>query len=77
MDAITTNNRIFALRKHVNILKAKGYRGFRLIRKELKGEFTIEVGALNNLGDRLIAIGNTLDEAYENLVRRIDQTLDT
>lgn len=63
------------LQERVNILKTKGYRGFRLS-GEGPREQRNEVGARSRTGLMLIAIGNTLDEAYVNLVKRIDQTLD-
>ncbi len=64
------------LRKHVNVLKTRGYRGFRLSNEIGKLEDTIEVGARSKTGLMLIAIGNTIEEAYENLIERIDDTLD-
>lgn len=65
-----------SLRKSVKILKVKGYRGFRLKGEEVKTEFTFEVTACNSLGDRLIAIGKTPEEAFNHLIARIDKALD-
>lgn len=62
--------------KNINLLKTKGYRGFRLQGKEVETEFTFEVAAWNCTDDRLIAIGKTPDEAYKNLIIRIDETID-
>lgn len=65
-----------AIQKRINILKARGYRGFRITGKEVKTGFSIEVGAYNKMNDRVIASGRSTAEAYENLIRRIDETLD-
>lgn len=64
------------LRERVHILKRKGYRGFRLSNEKGKLKNTIEVGARSKTGLMLIAIGDTIEEAYENLIKRIDSTLD-
>lgn len=63
------------LQKRVKNLKTKGYRGFRLSKEgpPFQGN---EVGARSKTGTMLIAIGKTLDEAYINLIKRIDKTLD-
>lgn len=65
------------LQERVNILKRKGYRGFHLSNELGKLKDTVEVGARSKTGVMLIAIGDTLEEAYENLVQRIDTTLDS
>lgn len=65
-----------ALKERVNVLKTKGYRGFRLSDEKGKLENAIEVGARSKTGIMLIAIGDSLEEAYENLIERIDLTLD-
>lgn len=65
-----------AIQERVNILKTKGYRGFRIARGNQKPEYSIEVCASNKTGIMLIAVGDTIDEAYENLIERIDITLD-
>lgn len=65
-----------AIQERVNILKNKGYRGFRIMKGSQKPEYSVEVSATNKAGVLLIAIGDTLDEAYENLIERIDITLD-
>jgi hypothetical protein len=66
-----------ALQERINILKTKGYRGFRLFKGSQKPEYSFEVSASNSKGQVLIAVGDTLDEAYENLIERIDITLDS
>lgn len=63
-------------RNNINLLKTKGYRGFRLQEQVVETEFTFEVMACNYTDDRLIAIGKTLDDAYRNLITRIDETID-
>lgn len=69
--------RVSALQERVNILKANGYRGFKLSKGKQKPEYSIEVSAVNKAGLVLIAVGDTLDKAYENLIERIDITLDS
>lgn len=63
------------LKERVKRLKTKEYRGFRLS-KEGPVDEQNEVGARSKTGLMLIAIGKTLDEAYINLINRIDKTLD-
>lgn len=65
-----------ALQERVNILRTKGYRGFEISGSTQKPKHSVEVGASNKAGVELIAVGDTLDEAYENLIERIDITLD-
>lgn len=64
------------IRERITILKKKGYRGFRLTDKKKTLENSIELGARSKTGLKLIAIGDTLEEAYESLIARIDVTLD-
>ncbi|NBC65229.1 MAG: hypothetical protein GVY07_06120 [Bacteroidetes bacterium] len=65
-----------ALQERVNIMKTAGYRGFQLFKSSQKPEYSYEVSASNRKGLVIIAVGDTLDEAYENLIERIDFTLD-
>lgn len=71
-----TMDRKSVVQERVNVLKTKGYRGFRLAKRADKPEYSIEVGATDKTGIMLIAVGENLDEAYENLIERIDITLD-
>ena len=71
-----TIDRKSALQERVNNLRTRGYRGFRISKGKEKPEFSVEVSAINSAGVLLIAIGDTLDDAYENLIERIDITLD-
>lgn len=64
------------IQKRIKILKERGYRGFQLSNEKGAFENTIEVGARSKTGIMIIAIGKTIEEAYENLIERIDQTLD-
>ncbi len=64
------------LHERVNILKDQGYRGFHLAGGRGKLENAVEVKAENKKGVSLTAQGDTLDEAYENLIERIDYWLD-
>ena len=62
--------------KDVNNSKPEKYRGFRIKKKYRKTEYSIEVTGFNTNGHRLIGSGNTLNEAYEKLIDRVDETLD-
>lgn len=64
------------LQERVNILKDQGYHGFHLVGGKGKAENSIEVKAKNAKGITLSAQGDTVDEAYENLIDRIDIWLD-
>lgn len=71
-----TRDRESSIQEWVNILKNKGYRGFQISGGTQKPEYSVEVSASNKAGIQLIAMGDTIDEAYENLIERIDITLD-
>lgn len=75
MDDFTAN-RESAIQERVNLLKDQGYRGFQLKKGHQKAEEAFEVEATNKKGVRLTSDGDTLDEAYENLIEKIDYTLD-
>ena len=68
--------RVSVLQERVNLLKDQGYRGFQIKKSHLKNEESIEVQAVNEKGVHLLTDGNTLDEACESLIERIDYTLD-
>lgn len=65
------------IQERVNLLRDEGYRGFQLEGGKAKAEHSVQVGALNSKGVHLTADGDTLDEAYENLIERIDYLLDS
>lgn len=67
--------RVSALQERVNILKKQGYRGFTVMTSHKKFD-GVEVVASNKKGVELKAEGETLDEAYENIIDLIDMTLD-
>lgn len=69
-------NRESVIQERVNLLKDQGYRGFRLSKGHQKAEESFEVAAVNKKGLILTADGDTLDESYENLIEKIDYTLD-
>jgi len=69
-------NRDSVLQERVNLLKNQAYRGFQLKKSHLKNEEAIEVQAVNEKGVHLLTDGNTIDEACESLIERIDYTLD-
>ena len=64
------------VQEHVTILKTKGYRGFRISNEKEIIENAIEVGAKSKNDIMFIGTGSSLEEAYENLIERIDITLD-
>lgn len=69
---IETDN---VIHERVNKLKDEGYRGFSVAGGHHKGE-GFSVTANNSRGVDLKAEGDTLDEAYANLIELIDYTLD-
>lgn len=64
------------LQERVNILKDQGYRGFQIAGGKGKAEGAVNVSAKNSKGITISAVGDTLDEAYANLIDKIDLTLD-
>jgi len=75
MDDFTAN-RESAIQERVNLLKDHGYRGFQLKEGHQKAEESFELVAINKKGVILTSDGDTLTEAYENLIEKIDYTLD-
>ncbi len=65
-----------ALQERVNLFKEVGYRGFNPVTGEPRSDFAIRVTAENRSGRQLTAEGETLDEAYENLIEKIDTMMD-
>jgi len=63
------------LHERVNKLKDEGYRGFNVKAGKEKA-FGIEVTVVDKNGKQLTAEGETHDEAYENVIERIDYLLD-
>lgn len=61
--------------ERVNKLKDEGYRGFSVAGGKNKAEGFM-VSAKNSKGIELKAEGDTLDEAYANLIEHIDYALD-
>ncbi len=66
-----------ALQERVNTLREHGYRGYRVVGGKGKVEGAVQVSAERTSGRILTAIGDTVDEAYENLIEKIDITLDS
>lgn len=64
------------LQERVNLLKNKGYRGFKLVSGRSKSSDIIMVTVKNGKGVQFTSEGETPDEAYENLIERIDMMLD-
>ena len=62
--------------EHVNISTHDIYRGFRIKNQFRETDYSIDVTGFNVNGHRLIGSGGTLDEAYDNLIDKIDKTLD-
>ncbi len=64
------------LQERVNLFREDGYRGFNPVAGAPKTDFTIRVTAENQSGHQLTADGETVDEAYENLIEMIDTMMD-
>ncbi len=64
-----------ALQERVNFLKDQGYRGFTVQGSQKKFD-GVEVTVQNKKGKELSAEGESLDEAYENVIEMIDYALD-
>lgn len=64
------------LQERVNLFREEGYRGFNPEKGEPRSDFAIRVTAGNGQGHQLTAEGETLDEAYENLIEKIDTVMD-
>ncbi|TVQ66244.1 MAG: hypothetical protein EA360_06375 [Balneolaceae bacterium] len=75
--SVNYSERESVIQERVNLLREEGYRGFQLEGGRAKAENSVQVGALDVKGVRLTADGDTLDEAYENLIERIDYLLDS
>ncbi|WP_069130100.1 hypothetical protein [Rhodohalobacter halophilus] len=63
------------LQERVNTLTKQGYRGFTIdvSKKKFDG---VRVTVTNEKGKKLSADGETLDEAYENVIELIDIAAD-
>ena len=61
--------------ERTSILREQGYRGFTVtkVRKEWDG---VEVVAQSNSGQQVSATGATNEEAYKNVIDKIDLTLE-
>lgn len=64
------------IRERVTILRDQGYRGFTLFGGSQGLEGSFRVSAKNSKGLMLNADGDSLEEAYENMIEKIDYTLD-
>ncbi len=64
------------LQERVNLLKDQGYRGFKLVGGRSKSADVVLVTVENGKGVQFTSEGETPDEAYENLIERIDMLLD-
>jgi len=61
--------------ERINMLKDQGYRGFEVSGGHQRAG-GVEVTAKNQSGRTLSAQGESMDEAYENMIELIDQVLD-
>ncbi|MEX0944033.1 MAG: hypothetical protein WD513_02065 [Balneolaceae bacterium] len=64
------------LQERVNLLKDQGYRGFTTVGGRSKPAEIVQITAENEKGIQFTAEGETPDEAYENLIERIDLMMD-
>lgn len=70
------NERASSLQERVNLLNRMGYRGFTVKSRKRKWE-GVEVKVVNSSGKVFSSEGETLDEAYENIIDQIDLFLDS
>jgi len=61
-----------AVQERIGILKKTGYLGYKIVKTDRKWE-GCEVMARSLEGKVLTAEGESIEEAYGNLVKRIDQ----
>lgn len=58
-----------------SILKKKGYRGFNIVK--IKKTFdSLQVTAVDHSGNTVSAKGETKEEAYNKIIKNIDELLD-
>jgi len=72
----TYNDRQSSLQERVNMLNRMGYRGFSV--KSCKRKWDgVEVKVVNSSGKVFSAEGETVDEAYGNVIEEIDLMMDS
>lgn len=71
----TRVQRTSSLQERINLLNKEGYRGFNVIGRRMNWE-NVLVKAEDKRGRILRAEGDTVDEAYENLIEMIDYSMD-
>ncbi|PWN08182.1 hypothetical protein [Rhodohalobacter mucosus] len=72
----TYHDRESSLQERVNMLNRRGYRGFSVKSCNRKWD-GVEVKVVNSSGKVFTAIGETVDEAYGNVIEEIDLLLDS
>lgn len=63
------------IQERINILKSKGYLGFSVVNTKRKWD-GCEVTARDDTGKVITSNGESIDEAYEAMINRIDQIKD-
>ena len=76
VDESTYNERESSLQERVNMLNRMGYRGFSVKSCNRKWE-GVEVKVVNSSGKVFTAEGETVDEAYGNVIEEIDLLMDS
>lgn len=70
------SERTSSLQERVNLLNRMGYRGFTVKSCNRKWD-GVEVKVVNSSGNVFSSEGESLDEAYENIIDQIDHFLDS
>lgn len=76
MNDAMHNERESSLQERVNMLNRMGYRGFTVKSCNRKWD-GVEVKVVNSSGKVFTAEGETVDEAYGNVIEEIDLLLDS
>lgn len=77
MSNMMNGNSESVLQERVNRLKDEGYRGFTVISAKRSDKWDgVKVTVKNSKGKELNAEGETVDEAYENVIEFIDIAVD-
>ncbi len=77
MSNIMNGNSESVLQERVNRLKDEGYRGFTVTAAKKSDKWEgVKVTVKNSEGKELKAEGETVDEAYENIIELIDIAID-
>lgn len=77
MSNLNNGERESALQERVNLLKESGYRSFNVVSAKKSDKWAgVKVVVKNKKGRELTGEGETMDEAYENVIELIDIAMD-